>query len=597
MTDEMEHAEAETPLEPDGGEREPVRRPVLQGTKGIDTAQVWISGFLIVVVGVIAFSNVLPIPWQGEDADLIASNAPLHALRTFPEAVDPDNPRALTMLTFALNWWLTPGSSGAFHAVNVLLHLANAVLVFLLCRALFGKAVSPVVAMLAGMLFVVHPLASESVDYVVGRAGLLATFFVLISLNAFVRGTEDTGSAWSIVLSVLAFVLAVAADSSAWVLPLLVLVMDRMLRGKFGVMNHLGLHAVYWGALIAFWAIDFARPDLSANAGAGRLALMTVAPAGLSVVHPASDFNLAGFLVVAIAFAGVPLVLYRSVAGLSLFWFGLALLTGAPNERGAYLALAGAVLLAPWLLSRARPQPVRVAAGFIAAVAVLACGVTTYRRGLMWQNSIELWTDAAKKAPDSPVPPRNLGRAFLRLTNTGNARELTATAGAQAEEQFRRAMALGCDEPDVIAGLGEALAKQGKTDEALAVYQDALRKDPVNRDWTLHAANLLLRRANTGGGEDDLLTAVEYFAKANRAAPLTGSALAGYGTALYSVGDFEAAASLLAGVVGDADEESQPAAMLKHAKGMAAQIKRMEEETVKLLQADPKDATALKMRA
>ncbi len=155
--------------------------PLLKGFKGIDVAQIVVSAFLIAILGVIAYSNSFGMPFHAEDQRLIRDNTALHSPATFGDALDPRMPRPFTMLTFALNWWITPGRAGSFHVINLGLHLGNGILVYLLCRRLFGKPIREPLAMVAGMLFVLHPLNTECVNYIVCRSGLLATGFTLLN--------------------------------------------------------------------------------------------------------------------------------------------------------------------------------------------------------------------------------------------------------------------------------------------------------------------------------------------------------------------------------------------------------------------------------
>ena len=181
---ETHEHEADSELE------ERLSEPLLKGQKGIDTAQTVVGAFLIVLLGVIAYSNAIGLPFHAEDQALIQDNEALHGFARFDEALaGSPGQQPLALVSFVLNWWCTPNRPWGFHAVNLFLHLLNGVLVFLLCRRLLGERGRDALAMPAGMLFVLHPLNTEGVNYVVARQGQLATLFVLLSLFLYLRAT------------------------------------------------------------------------------------------------------------------------------------------------------------------------------------------------------------------------------------------------------------------------------------------------------------------------------------------------------------------------------------------------------------------------
>ena len=85
----------------------------------------------------------------------------------------------LTMLTFALDWWIGGGSAKNFHATNLLLHVFNVILLFILLRSDIDS--DSVVLFCLGV-FALHPLQVESVAWISGRKELLYSFFYLSSL-------------------------------------------------------------------------------------------------------------------------------------------------------------------------------------------------------------------------------------------------------------------------------------------------------------------------------------------------------------------------------------------------------------------------------
>jgi tetratricopeptide (TPR) repeat protein len=120
----------------------------------------------------------------GGNAPLIRGEAPLGSAFTerYWGAGDEASPnelyRPVTVISLGLNARLLGGRPADMHAVNVALHALNACLLCLLLGALFSR---PVVALAASLLFALHPIATEAVAAVSGRADLLATGFILVA--------------------------------------------------------------------------------------------------------------------------------------------------------------------------------------------------------------------------------------------------------------------------------------------------------------------------------------------------------------------------------------------------------------------------------
>ena len=601
--------------------------PVLRFDRGIGTAQVWMCGFLIVVAGVIAYSNVLGIPFHVEDQRVIRDNAPLHSLVTFPQSLDASTwQQPLTMLTFAINWLVTPNNPAAFHAVNLLLHLANGVLLFLLCRGLMAPSVNPIIPMIAGILLVLHPAATESVDYVVGRFGLLALFFSLLSLLLFLKATkpglstaatDDAPSTeahvgivnpGALTLSLFCYVLAYAADTSALFLFVVVLFTyavkasrTRVPRDTIATLSTLLPHAAVLALLVV---VHYAAGGtLTRGQDVSRNLLLTCAPTNLTVAHLPGDGVIPCGGLLTLALEGcVLLILWRatSMLALGLLWFqafvlGITYARPVLVERDMYLALPGILILLPCLLNLLRPAAVRVIAGLAIAALIFAAGAATYTRNLVWQDEVSLWSDAVAKAPESAVAHKNLGRTVLAVATAMGETPLAGDALRQAEDHLRKAVALDPNDTDATQALGVAVMRQGRPDEALDLFRDVLRQDPDRRDATIYLATIWNDKAS--GGADALARCIEYYRRADSLRPLVGESLARYGMALLGQGDLEAAEPVLRRAL-EAEGESSPlAAAAKNAQETLKRAKEMEQQSRVILSKSPEDATGLRMRA
>jgi tetratricopeptide (TPR) repeat protein len=195
---------------------------------------------LIAVVGALAYSNTLGVPFQW-DEDLYISGSPV--VKDLGYFLEPDRAagmelhgalksRYLGYLSFALNYAIGGLDPIGYHLFNIAVHLLNALLVYALVltsfetpalRASILAARAQPVALLASLLFVAHPVQTEAVTYIFQRLASLAACFYLLSLLAYVRARLSTRRDTAALLHavcLLAAVLAMKTKENAFTLPL-----------------------------------------------------------------------------------------------------------------------------------------------------------------------------------------------------------------------------------------------------------------------------------------------------------------------------------------------------------------------------------------
>ena len=92
--------------------------------------------------------------------------------------------RPMLLTVFSLEWHLWGGWPLGYHFVSTAFHIANAILIFRILHTLFQKHR---VAILTALIFLVHPLQSESVTYIAGMADPLSVFFILLGIFFFLK--------------------------------------------------------------------------------------------------------------------------------------------------------------------------------------------------------------------------------------------------------------------------------------------------------------------------------------------------------------------------------------------------------------------------
>jgi len=356
--------------------------------------------------------------------------------------------RPVDLLSFAANWLVHGRYLFGYHAVNVGLHVANTWLLFFLFRRRFGETTAGI----AALLFAVLPVHVEAVTSIVGRAEVLAAFFLLLAFFAAARakrrGRRVPFGAWAL------YLLAVFTKESAVVFPGLLFLYDLAAesgplarrvavrlrsdaRLYFGFAAPLAAMfairaAVLRGFLISkeagFFELENPLVSLSAfsrlaNAGAvmvrnlGRIVFPALLSADESAwqIRPSPPRSLlfwGGLLALAaLAAAGVALLRRRPAAGFGVLFFLLAALptsnflfaTGTiMAERLMYLPSAGiALAIAAFLpgdLSALARRPARAAA---LAAAVLLLLFRTIARNPVWESDETLFRNLILTSPDS----------------------------------------------------------------------------------------------------------------------------------------------------------------------------------------------------
>src|SRR5207247_958316 len=141
--------------------------------------------------------------------------------------LNPAQGRQLTYLTYFLNYRIGRANPAGYHLINLLLHLANVAVVFLFCRAALRaypdasrKTIHDGLPFGAAAVFALHPVQSESVNYIYQRATLLAALFSLTSLTLFIASDRAGSRRRFLMFSCVFYICAVASKESALVLPL-----------------------------------------------------------------------------------------------------------------------------------------------------------------------------------------------------------------------------------------------------------------------------------------------------------------------------------------------------------------------------------------
>ncbi|HJR02907.1 MAG TPA: tetratricopeptide repeat protein [Methylomirabilota bacterium] len=431
----------------------------------------------------------------------------------------------LTWLSFGLDYALGGMNPWGYHLTSLILHAANATLVYLIARRLLaaawgggsqdGHATGPVVvaAAFGALVWAVHPLRVESVAWITERRDVLCGLFFLLAVLAYLKGLERGGDprpAWR-ALSLAAFAAALLSKAAAMPLPAVLLLLDLYpLRRRGAGWRRLIVEKAPYAALAAVTAV-VALIALPRGAGVtsyqsygvvARIGMVAysfvfypmkfVLPIRLSPMYelPARvDLASWPFLPALVVVAGVTTALVlarpRWPGGLAAWTYSALMVlpisgvvhagSQLVNDRYSYLSgvgfavLAGAGVLGVLRLRERGRATMTTVAALVggAALIVLALGLAAWTQTQVWRDSETLWRWAVEMDPGCSLCHGNLGSAITTA-------ELGQARLDEAEVHLRRAIELRPDNPIPHFNLGTLLLVRARYDEADAVLQQYL---------------------------------------------------------------------------------------------------------------------------
>jgi tetratricopeptide (TPR) repeat protein len=404
--------------------------------------------------------------------------------------------RKLLMLTY---WWNASQAGGdtfQWHVLNVLIHVINTGLVYLIVRRL-APDTNRLLAGFAAGLFLLHPMQTEAVAYLSGRSEEFSVMFAFAAYAVFLWRKQPAVS-WRVAVAVMVlFGMALLSKEHTIVLPAVLLLTDLWwnpgtafegVRRNWRLYLAMVLGAVagvasFWSLITQATSAGFSLKDFTwyqyfftecralwVYIGEFLFPVRLNADWDFPISHTIIDHGAVIGLIALIG--GIALAWrYRKRFPLACFGFLLFLLLMAPTssilpiqdpiaERRVYFAMPGLLLIVVDVLSRIRltRQTLTAVCGIIL---MLAAGAT-YARAHVWGEPIALWQDTVAKSP------RNF-RAHLQLAQAYVQVEQTSAAVAE----YQKASELGPPTYGLLVDWGLALNSAGKADQALTKLRQA----------------------------------------------------------------------------------------------------------------------------
>ena len=478
---------------------------------------------VLAVAGWLLYMPALRAPFVFDDLPQILENphiritdAPADLPARLLKCRYPNRP--LAYISFALNYYYHQYDPAGYRAVNVIIHILTAFLVFLLARLTPGAGDEKplLIPFLAAALWLVNPVHTQSVTYIVQRMNALAAMFVLLALCAYVQARRLQSDGKSGFSPVSLFVVAgisglcgIASKENAAILPVIILLYEWYFfqdLDRNRIKKHLAWIGI-GGILLVITALVYTGGNPLARL-AGMYEIQDFTPGQRLLTEPRviiyyltliffpdpdrlnldydfipslSLFSPLSTLAALAALLALTVVALYTARRLRLFSFTLAwfLVTLAIESSFVGLALIfehrtylpsvfPAIMTTSFLVRRLRPAPV----GILAVVAAIAaCGYATVQRNRVWDDNLAFWQDNVRKSPGKAIPCNNLGLAYKEIGDFDKALYFSRKALALREAKF------GADHPEVadsLSNVGLVYQGLGEYDRALAYHFKAL---------------------------------------------------------------------------------------------------------------------------
>ncbi len=524
---------------------------------------------VLIVAGLLAYHNSFTGPFIFDDMPSIPENPTIrHLWPVWTIVVHTSRP--VVRLSLAVNYALGGLNVWGYHALNLAIHILAGLTLFGIVRRTCLLAKSPPMsreaaswlAVAIAVIWVVHPLQTESVTYIIQRCESLMGLFYLLTLYCVIRSKGSSRSLWWETGGVVSCALAMGCKPVAASAPVMVLLYERtFMAGSWREIlerrwkMYAGLAAT-WLLLPLLLANGPGEWKESAGFGYGK-----ITPIQYALTQPAVivhylrltfwprplclDYNWPvgqtatevwpGLIAIG-ALLVVTLWAWRRRPALGFLgaWFFIILaptssfipIADLAVEHRMYLPLAAVVVLVMMgihALAGRRSMPVF-------AVLAVGLGFLTVQRNEDYQSDIAIWLDTINKRPNNPRAHYNLG---LALTQAGRVGESIG--------HYEQALRISPAYAKAHNNLGTALSQAGRVQEAIAHYEQALR---INPDYAEAHCNLGMALGQVGKFDE----AIPHYEQALRIKPdypeahnNLGVAFVGLGKPNEAMGQYEQA--------------------------------------------------------
>jgi tetratricopeptide (TPR) repeat protein len=586
---------------------------------------------LFLAIGIFIYSNTFESPFVLDDDPQIAQNQNIRLEElTFKSLLKAASDRKSVQarpvgyISFALNYYFHQYGLFGYHLVNIIIHVLNASLLYLflkitlsLKQARFKIEHAEWIALFTALLWMVNPVQTQSVTYIVQRLNSMAAMFFLLSFLFYLNGrlTTKKGLQWTWFLGAgLSWLLALGSKQNTAMLPFFIFLYEwyffqnlstgwlkRNLRYFFIVFAVFVLVSlIYLGPspleklasigdyakqeftlpqrIMTEWRVVIYYLSLIILPHPSRLNLDYDFPLSYSLFNPMTTvLSLIG--IIGLIVLGGFLARKQRLLSFCIFWFlGNLVIESSVIplaiifEHRIYLP-SMLVCLIPVVLLYRYIQPKWLVA-FISCTLIILYAYWTFERNNVWRDGLTLWADCVLKSPNKARPYTNLGVAQKKLNLMDD-----------AFQNFRKAVALNPNYADAHYNLGVILAERNIINGAIEHYRKVVELKPSHKSSRNNLGVALLKKDRTD-------EAIEQFRLALRIEPRYESAHFNLGVALAKQGRLDEAIEHYVYVIKVNPDDPNAHVKLGDALLMQGKPEQADNHFRKALHLDPDNAEA-----
>jgi len=501
----------------------------------------------------VVYSNSFTGPEIFDDVGSISRNPQIRSLWPLTEAMKAPRPdettagRPILCLSLAANYAVTGLEVWSYHAFNLVVHIVAGMALFgIIRRTLLTERMpehlvdhSWILALVCALIWLVHPLQTQAVTYIIQRAESMMGMFYLLTLYSAIRSFHSRRAIWWQLAAAAFCALGMGTKEVMVTAPLIVLIYDRIFVGK-NFRNILTKRWMLYSSLAATWLLLGAILWQAPRGATAGFSLRHVTPIQYALTQPSIilhylrlsfwpsrlvlDYGwpVAGelgnvvpaLLAVCLLLAGTFAALrYWPAIGFCGLWVFVILsptssfvpIADLAYEHRMYLSLAAIVsvvvcctyALSARFLPRAR-QAKLVAGIAVAMLLAGSLGWRTYKRNEDYGDSLRIWRDTVSGAPRNYRAHYNLALGYDYLGND-----------EMALAHYDISIALDSTHAGVYNNRGAVHAERGNFDKAIDDYSTAIRLEPQRSSAYTNRALAYRYTGRDNAALEDLNKAVE----------------------------------------------------------------------------------------
>ena len=476
---------------------------------------------IILVLGTVIYSNSFDCSFHFDDIISIVKNDAIKDVSDINTIWKSNSRRFIAYLSLAINHHFGALNVWGYHFFNLIIHLTTSLLVywlmFITLKTPNVKNLIPVkdhqwIALVVALIFVSHPLATQSVTYIIQRTASMVTLFYLFAITLYLKGRLNQGStSLSIgyfITALIAAIFALFTKENAFTIPLVILLVEISLFKRDKIIVNFSKPRIILGCIVflSFLLLLFSRVSssffetippsfghtytvtpwnylLTQFSVIAKYIQLLCFPINLnfdydyaisnSLIEPRTFLSL-GFLS---ALVGLSIYLFKKqkLISFGIMWFFITIsiessfipLADLIFEHRTYLPSVGFfMILTIGIYQLMWQKNKKIALGLIFLI-IGTNSFATYQRNKVWKNEGTLWNDVIAKSPNKARPYLCRGNYYKNLKRN-----------REALSDFTKSISLNPTYIEPYNNKGTTLYNEGLLTEALSYLNYAIENSP-----------------------------------------------------------------------------------------------------------------------